>query len=197
MQTAPMRKTLGFLLMTMLSGMPVASVGDADAKALIDDFSSERSRVGTVWRLVTDQVMGGISSGHMARRSWEGRTVLCMSGEVSLANNGGFVQVNLDLSANGVLDASGYEGIRLVVRGNGEVYNLHLKTTATAMPWQSYRAEFSAGDTWKEIRLPFSTFRPHRLVPALNLARLKRLGIVAIGRVMTADLCVDEIGFYR
>jgi hypothetical protein len=169
----------------------------AGADALIDDFSTDRSRLGTAWRLVTDQVMGGVSRGRMARRSLDGREALCMGGAVSLENNGGFVQVNLDLSPTGVFDAAGFSGIRLVVRGNGEAYNLHLKTTATTMPWQSYRAEFLAGDTWQEVRLPFSAFTPHRLVPALDVTRLTRLGLVAIGREMTAELCVDELGFYH
>jgi len=175
------------------SGTPPAADG------LLDDFSAAdgRARVGTPWRLVTDQVMGGLSSGRMQRRALDGRQALCMTGDVSLANNGGFVQLSLDLAPAGLFDAGAFTGVRLVVRGNGEVYNLHLKTATTTMPWQSYRADFIAGDTWKEVRLPFGAFTPHRLVPALDATRLKRLGIVAIGRAMRAELCVAEVGFYR
>jgi hypothetical protein len=183
------------LFMTTVLGAGTVSGGDPDG--LIDDFADRQSRLGTPWRLVTDQVMGGVSTGRMARSEQDGRSLLCMTGDVSLENNGGFVQVNLDLGPSARLDASAYTGIRLVVRGNGEVYNLHLKTAATTMPWQSYRAEFVADDTWREVRLPFAAFTPHRLVPALDVTRLKRLGIVAIGRAMQAELCVDEIGFYR
>ena len=181
--------------MTLLFGAGAA--GGTGADGLIDDFSTETSRLGTSWRLVTDQVMGGVSTGRLERREVDCRRVLCMTGDVSLANNGGFVQVNLDLAPSGQLDASAFSGIRLIVRGNGEPYNLHLKTAATTMPWQSYRAELIADDAWREVRLPFSAFTPHRLVPALDVTRLRRLGIVAIGRAMTASLCVDEIGFYR
>lgn len=202
LQTAAMRWTAWTLLMTTVFTNAGAQPGSGDGSApngLIDDFTSAdaRSRLGTPWRLVTDQVMGGVSSARMQRRTLEGHDALCLTGDVSLANNGGFVQVNLDLAAAGCLDASAFAGVRLLVRGNGETYNVHLKTAATTMPWQSYRAAFDAGDTWREVRLPFATFAPHRLVHALDRTRLKRLGIVAIGREMHADLCVAEIGLYR
>ncbi len=194
--------SLHWILAMALSLGPAGAATDApmgtNADGLIDDFSNPdgNSRLGTRWQLVTDQVMGGVSGGAMQRREENGRTVLCMTGDVSLENDGGFVQVNIDLSPGGRLDASGFAGVRLVARGNGEVYNLHLKTAATRMPWQSYRAAFTADGDWREFRLPFSGFEPHRLVPALDRSRLERLGIVAIGREMRADLCVAEIGFY-
>jgi hypothetical protein len=172
---------------------------NADSNGLIDDFrrNDARSQLGTEWRLVTDQVMGGVSDARLTRRRVDGRSALCLNGTVSLENNGGFVQMNLDLSPNGVLDASRFDGIRLIVRGDGASYNLHLKTTATRLPWQSYRAEVPTHPSWRELKLPFSSFRPHRLVPALDVARLRRVAIVAIGRAMQADVCVAEIGFYR
>lgn len=172
----------------------------ADNLGLIDDFrqADATSALGSSWRLATDQVMGGVSTAKMRRRILDGRPALCLSGEVSLENNGGFVQVNLNLSPdNGQLDASAFSGLRLIVRGNGADYNLHLKTTATQLPWQSYRAQFSTSSDWRELHLPFNAFQPHRLRPALDPTRLTRLGIVAIGRAMTAEVCIAEIGFYQ
>jgi len=173
------------------------AIGGQD-HALIDDFTTGdgRSRLGTPWRLVTDRVMGGLSNAAMSMREVDGRRALCMQGAVSLENNGGFIQVNLSLASDGYFDASDFDGVRLLVRGNGETYNLHLKTAATSMPWQSYRADFQAADQWRQVRLPFAVFKPHRLVPALDLTRLLRLGVVAIGRPMQADLCLAEIGLY-
>jgi hypothetical protein len=195
-----MRLPAWTLLMTTVFTTAGAGPGSgAGADGLIDDFSAPdgHSRLGTRWRLVTDQVMGGVSNGRLERRDVGGRPALCVSGDVSLANNGGFVQATLDFAASGYVDAGTFSGVRLVVRGNGERYNVHLKTAATTMPWQSYRAGFRADDTWREVRLPFDDFTPHRLVPALDRTRLKRLGLVAIGREMRADLCVAELGFYR
>lgn len=186
--------TFSALPLLLMMSAPLTAASDG----LIDDFNGELaiSRLGTDWRLVTDRVMGGVSDARMMRRSIDGQRALCLTGTVSLENNGGFIQVNLDLTPNGLLDASAFDGVRLVARGNGAEYNIHLKTAATRLPWQSYRAAFTAGRAWQEHRLPFASFRPHRLVPALDPARLKRLGVVAIGRAMTADVCIAEIGFY-
>ncbi|MBK1705789.1 CIA30 family protein [Halochromatium glycolicum] len=188
-----MRKLAALVLLVISAPL----TGNNDG--LIDDFNDESSssRLGTDWRLVTDRVMGGVSDARMQRRSVDGQRALCLSGAVSLENNGGFVQINLDLSRSGLLDASAFDGVRLVARGNDAEYNVHLKTPATRLPWQSYRATMTAGPAWQEHRLPFASFHPHRLVPALDPARLKRLGIVAIGRAMSADICIAEIGFYQ
>lgn len=77
--------------------------------AILDDLSRDPpwSSVGTAWRLLTDGVMGGVSTGRMTRETIAGRPALRLRGEVGLANNGGFVQIVLDLSPDGgVVDAS-------------------------------------------------------------------------------------------
>ena len=45
-------------------------------------------------------------------------------------------------------------------------------------------------------RFPFAGFVAHRTETPLNLRLLRRLGIVAIGRVFTADVAVGGLGFY-
>jgi hypothetical protein len=104
---------------------------------LIDDFSNpdRMSALGTFWRGFTDQVMGGVSTATSRMETIEGRRALRLVGDVSLENNGGFVQVALPLTGSGApLDVSTYRGIRLTVRGNGETYHIHLRTTGTALP---------------------------------------------------------------
>lgn len=49
---------------------------------------------------------------------------------------------------------------------------------------------------WQSLRLPFADFVPHRTDAPFNLARLRRLGIVAIGRAFTADLALSGVRFY-
>jgi hypothetical protein len=154
--------------------------------------------IGTRWELVADRVMGGVSSGTMAREHVAGRPALRLRGDVSLENNGGFVQIVLDLAPDGgVLDARVWTGIEIEVFGNGEPYNLHLRSADIVRPWQSYRAEFLATPKWQTIRLPFATFVPHRIDAPLDLARLRRLGVVAIGRTFTADIAIAGLRFYR
>jgi hypothetical protein len=191
------RKPFTAALLALLAGLTMSTRATADAM-LIDDFTGDdgRSELGTPWRLFTDGVMGGVSTGRMTRAEVGGRSALCLEGDVRLENNGGFVQLSLDLAPAGTLDASGYTGVRLVVSGNGEPYGLHLKTADVRRPWQSYRAGFTATAAWREVRLPFAEFAPYRLDAPLDTARLTRLGLVAIGRAFAAELCVAEIGLY-
>ena len=63
--------------------------------------------------------------------------------------------------------------------------------------WDRHRARFVAGEGWREVRLPFAAFEPHRLDAPLDLTRVRRLGIVAIGRAFTADVTVAALALYR
>lgn len=193
-----MRRLSNLLVFLMMVPDAFGGRGVDAAGLLVDDFSRDEpvSALGTTWRVVTDRVMGGESDARMVLRVIDGRRALCLGGDVSLANGGGFAQLILDLTPSDVLDASRFAGVRLVVRGNDEAYNLHLKTTATTRPWQSYRASFKTGPQWREVRLPFSGFSPHRVEAALDVRRLRRLGVVAIGREMRAEICIAEVAFY-
>jgi len=57
---------------------------------VIDDLSRAPpiATIGSHWRLFTDQVMGGVSIGTMARDVIAGRAAIRMRGEVSLENMG-------------------------------------------------------------------------------------------------------------
>ena len=133
---------------------------------LIDDFTSRDfiSKLGTRWRAVSDRVMGGISEASVAYDTIDGRPCFRITGDVSLENDGGFLQAALDLKPSAdTLDVSDYTGVRLIVRGNGEIYSVHLRTPDNVRPWQSYRAHFTADADWETIHLPFEGFAPHRL----------------------------------
>ena len=188
--------------LTLLLGLSLSNAG-ADGKTadmLIDDFSNDEliSKLDTRWRGVSDQVMGGVSEASVTRGTDGDRVFLRLSGDVRLDNNGGFIQAAIDLAPSGAsFDASGFKGIRLVVRGNGEKYSVHLRTPDNTRPWQSYRAHFIAVPEWTTIDLAFSTFEPYRVVAPLDTGKLRRLGLVAIGRAFNADLSVSEISFYR
>ncbi len=88
-----------------------------------------------------------------------------MRGDVSLENNGGFIQIAIDLSPDGgVVDASAWSGIELDVFGNGEEYGVHLRTDAMTRPWQSYRQIFTAYAEWRTVQLPFDNLFPIALM---------------------------------
>ncbi len=166
---------------------------------IIDDLTGEApfARIGTAWQLLTDQVMGGVSSGAMTREIVGGRLAIRMRGDVRLENNGGFVQIALDLSPDsGTVDASAWGGIELDFHGSAGEYGVHLRTSDLARPWQSYRTNFVALPKWQTARLPFGGFGPHRTDIPLDLRRLRRLGLVAIGRAFSADLALGGLRFF-
>jgi hypothetical protein len=161
------------------------------------DQDPPRATIGARWELITDRVMGGVSSGTMAREHVAGRPALRMRGAVSVENNGGFVQISLDLAPDGgLLDAREWTGVEIEIFGNNERYNLHLRSANISRPWQSYRVEFLATSEWRTIRLPFASFEPHRIDSPLDLMRLRRLGVVALGRDFTADIAIGGLRFY-
>ena len=146
--------------------------------------------------LFTDQVMGGVSNGMMVREIIAGRNAVRMHGEVSLENNGGFVQIALDLAPDGqAVDVSDWRGIELDVCGNGEEYNAHLRTEDLTQPWQSYRQRFLSQPQWRTVPLPFQDFAPYRTDIPLDTRRLRRIGIVAIGRAFSANLAISGLRF--
>ncbi len=149
---------------------------------------------GNDWRCICDTVMGGVSAARLARTTLDGVRALHLTGTVSLENNGGFVQMSLDLASPGaVLDASRFSGLALWVMGNTERYNLHLRSPDMTRVWQSWRAEFTAPETWTRLYIPFTSFQPHRTEIPVTPARLARIGLVAIGREMRADLALSRL----
>lgn len=170
-----------------------------DATEIIDDLSRPMPMAitGNGWVLISDRVMGGVSSGTMSRETVAGRPAIRMRGGVSLDNNGGFLQIALDLGDVGApVDASAWTGIQLDVLGNDQTYNLHLRTTDLSRPWESYRQSFLALPSWRTLRLPFDRFVPHRTERPLRTNRLRRIGLIAIGREFEADLAIADIRFY-
>lgn len=147
------------------------------------------------WRFFTDQVMGGLSSGSVAFITEDGQTFARMTGRVSTANRGGFIQMRLDLSTPPPEDAT---GVRLVVRGNDQRYFVHLRTGGTALPWQYYQAGFDVTQAWTEVRLPFAEFAASgaMLRREPRPGSLRSLAVVAYGRDHDALIEVREAGFY-
>lgn len=172
--------------------MPAAVSG-----AVIDDLSGDRAANGARWDCVADTVMGGQSRGRLRTTTVAGRRARHLTGTVSLANNGGFLQLALALAADGAcVDARRFDGLQLTVHGDGGDYGLHLRTADVHRPWQSYRARFRAEARWHTVDLPFSTFAPHRLEAPLDTGCLRRIGLVAIGRPGPVDLALGDLRFY-
>lgn len=147
------------------------------------------------WNYVADTVMGGVSTGQASWDEAGGRRALRLTGSVSTANNGGFIQMRMSL-ATPLADTA--EGLDLTVRGNGERYFVHLRTTATRLPWQYYQAPFDTTSDWRTQRVPFTAFArsgaglPARVAPG----DIRSIGLVAFGRDHEADLWLGGLSVY-
>ena len=149
----------------------------------------------TRWRFFTDQVMGGVSTGGVTFSQQDGLPFVRMSGRVSTANRGGFIQMRLDLASP---PPEGTTGVRLIVRGNAQRYFVHLRTNGTVLPWQYYQAGFDVSEDWSEVRLPLEAFTASgALLQNLPDAEsLTSVAVVAYGRDHDARIDVREVGFY-
>ena len=163
----------------------------ADERLIKDVMMQPETR----WRFFTDGVMGGVSTGQLAFVEEDGRSHARMTGHVSAANRGGFIQMRLDLANP---PAQGTTGLRLVVRGNDQRYFAHLRTGGTILPWQFYQAGFDVTRDWHEVRLPLTAFQASgRLLREHPKAQsLTSVAVVAYGRDHDADIEVRELGFY-
>jgi hypothetical protein len=189
-------RSLIFLALAMfIFGMavpPVLADRSLNRQAVIEDFIMQPQ---TRWRFFTDQVMGGVSTGGVAFAQENGVPFARMTGLVSTANRGGFIQMRLDLASP---PPEGTSGVRLVVRGNVQRYFVHLRTGGTLLPWQYYQAGFDVSERWREVRLPLDAFKASgallRDVP--RPGSLTSVAIVAYGRDHDARIDVREVGFY-
>jgi hypothetical protein len=171
---------------------PVQAEEPRNGGALIEDFKMQPE---TRWRFFTDQVMGGVSTGGVDFATEDGHAFARMTGRVSTANRGGFIQMRLDLATP---PPEGTTGVRLIVRGNDQRYFVHLRTGGTLLPWQYYQAGFDVTESWTEVRLPLDAFEASggllRSVP--RPGSLASIAVVAYGRDHDARIDVREVGFY-
>ena len=143
------------------------------------------------WAYLADTVMGGISRGSAEFSNG----ALRLTGQVSTKNNGGFIQVRTRINPNETTEKT---GVKIRVKGNGDVYYLHIRNASARLPWHYYTANFSTSEKWKEVVIPFdqfeksATFMPRELNPDT----IKTIGVVAYGKDHKADVSVATLEFY-
>ena len=183
------------VISTMLVCAVSAFADSTERNIMIDNFDANST---VRWDYVSDQVMGGVSEGsaRLGTDNDTGDAYAHMVGDVSTANNGGFIQLRTRLSSGADKNAA---GIYIKVRGNGQKYYIHLRTKGTMMPWQYYQGAFDVSEQWQVIRLPLDSFKPSGswLRKTALPKSIRSVGIVAYGRDHEADIQVSEIGFYE
>lgn len=158
-----------------------------EAQMNFEDFETPQD-----WVYVADGVMGGVSQG-TARLTDEGAVHL--TGQVSTANNGGFIQVRRRFDTPWPDTAT---GLRLSVKGNGETYYVFLRVPNMARRWYSYRQSFETTGEWTDVTLPFDDFTAsHDGMPeGFDPTEVYSIGLVAYGADFDADLSVRQIDLY-
>ena len=115
--------------------------------------------------------------------------------QVSTKNNGGFIQVRTRIDPSEIV---GKVGVKIKVKGNGDIYYLHIRNGSARLPWHYYTATFQTNEKWQEILIPFNnfeksaTFMPRKL----SAETIKTLGVVAYGRNHEADVAIANLEFY-
>src|SRR6056297_572095 len=128
---------------------------------------------------------------------WSGEAKV-LRGNILLGNNGGFIQIAFDLRSEGSsFDTSAWGGIALDLCGNGETYDIRLRTDALSRPWQSYRTAVMPTEHWQTHVVPFDAVAPHRTDLAFDPRGLRRIGILAIGREFEAEIAVAGVRLHQ
>ena len=188
-----------FLLLTLIS------INFSMAENMIIDDMKNQSGIpdeefceggNAKWCFVTDKVMGGISEGSLDFKKDNEIYFYRMTGQLSLENNGGFIQFRTKID-NHPKEKS-YKGVRLRVRGNNNEYTVHIRTKYLLLPWQYYESAFQATDQWTTIELPFSSFKKSNFYQPSSVSSqdIKTIGIVAIGREFEAQIDLASIELY-
>ena len=174
-------KTLSFLLLPLTVWM-LGMSSTASAKNLVYENN---------WAYLADTVMGGVSRGGAEFSAG----ALRLTGQVSTKNNGGFIQVRTRVDPN---QAVGKSGIKIKVKGNGDIYYLHVRNASSRLPWHYYTINFETSDKWQEILIPFESFEKSATFMPKNLKAdtIKTIGLVAYGKDHNADVSIVTLEFY-
>ena len=163
-------------------------------------FNDANKKTEFEWTDFTDQVMGGKSEGSSSIMQEDEELFLRLNGNVSLKNNGGFIQSRLKL-AKGLsnYDASEYDGIRLLVRGEGSGYYLFFRTSKTFFPWLYYSAPIKLTSEWQIIDIPWTVVSKGDFgnPGSFNQSKLKSIALVAYGKEFVAKVDLKQIGLYK
>ena len=183
-----MRKQIIFLTVFSLLIMQ-----NTNADSLFEDNFQEPGQ----WKFISDNVMGGLSTGSIAYEMKEGQSIAYLSGDVTTENNGGFIQLRSTLSFMSLNNLEKIlSGVRIKTKGNGETYHIFIRTSKTRSYRDFYYATFIANEDWETVDLPFINFKHRFSDSALDGNDIQTFGIVAHGRDFYSDVPISEIIFY-
>ena len=161
---------------------------------LIDVYRSVEDQPSS-WLVISDQVMGGVSTAALRQDQRHNSSCSCLVGRTSLDNNGGFVQMRLDIEPDWL--RADYRGVFIELYGTAHDYNLHVKTNQLTRPWQSFRCTLAVEPQWTRFIVPYAQLQAHRTDAELQPTEIRSIAVVAIGEEFDVDVCVRRLGFFR
>ena len=146
------------------------------------------------WRIVNDDVMGGISTSSF-KLSKAGHGIF--QGNISTENNGGFASV---LYIMDEMNIKASTTIRIKVKGDGTNYQFRIKNKTS--DYFSYITTFSTNGEWQVIELKlkdfYASFRGRKLeIPNFDKDEIGQVAfLIANGTDEAFKLEIDSIELY-
>ncbi len=155
------------------------------SKLPVFDFTQASEDMKEIWGALDDVVMGGVSASGFYLESEKG----VFSGNVSTENNGGFASVRTR-NFEPTLNLSGYEGISLKIKGDGNRYKLFLRCDDR---WDGIGYAYSFDtqkDVWLDIYIPFS-----ELIPVFRAQTMKDAPAFKESHVTSMQLMLSKFEY--
>jgi uncharacterized protein YbjT (DUF2867 family) len=152
---------------------------------LLFDFTKPSNELENIWGAVDDVVMGGVSQSQIQLVE---QTAL-FSGNVSTANSGGFASVRTK-NFTPPFHLSGYEGVKLRLKGDGQRYKFLLRTEAQ---WDGVAYSFSfdtEANTWITVSIPFA-----EMIPVFRAKTLKDGAPIDANKICSFQLMLSKFEY--
>lgn len=142
----------------------------------IDIINPEKEIGLNNWRIVNDNVMGGVSKSNLYLNE-SGN--LIFSGDVSLDNNGGFASCRLAIDN---VSLEGISSFKIRVKGDGNTYKFRVSERYSSI---NYSSNFKTiKEKWVEINIPLEKLEPTFMgyyssrAPRLKIENMKSIGFL-------------------
>lgn len=152
---------------------------------LIFNFTNPSTQLKNIWGALDDVVMGGVSASNMQLLD---KTAV-FTGNVSTANSGGFASVRTK-NFEPPVNLSGYTGVELRVKGDGQRYKIFLRTDSK---WDGLGYSYSfdtLANTWINIRIPFTD-----LVPVFRAKIVKDAPTISPSSIASLQLMLSKFEY--
>lgn len=154
------RKKMNFL--TIILAALIMNSPKLDVESILLNASMMKTE--DRWRIVNDDVMGGISSSKAIIKDDK----IIFGGNVSLENNGGFASLRSPVKN---YNFENYSGIEIKLIGKGKLYSISMKETSYFSGY-FYTCSFETNkNDWTVLQIPFDRFKLYYFGKDMNSSK--------------------------